>query len=174
MSKSDKDNALEQFKGNNGHFLTESLFWETNKNRDNIAPVFTLKSVEHKGLPSLKQLYLQHMDPTEYTFAMNVFGSWQHWEQLKSLSWFAPYAEEWRKELMVLLRSRAAQAALDVLSSPDAPAATKMQAARYVADSGWEEKHTKGRPTKREVAKAARDIAESDKHIEDDFKRIIN
>lgn len=174
MSKDNNETTLEQFKGDNGHYLTESLFFETNKNRDHRAPVFTLKPVEHKGLPSLKQLYLSYNDPTEYEFAMNVFGSWQHWELLCSLTWFKPHIEAWRKELIVKLRSRAAQAALGVLVDPQAPAATRMQAARYVGDSGWEEKAKKGRPTKADVQKEARRKVESDKHIEDDFNRIIN
>lgn len=163
-----------QLIGKNGKFLTESLFWETNRDRENNEPLFTLKPAEHMGYPSLKQLYLSYRDPTEYTFAMEVFGSWQHWEHLVSLSWFAPHAEEWRGELATLLRSEAARAALGVLSDPEAPAANKMQAARYITDRGWEEKQTKGRPKKADIKKEARRLAETSSHFEDDFKRIMN
>lgn len=163
-----------KFKAANGRFLTEALFYETSRDRTAYPPLFTLKPDEHQGLPSLKQIYLQHKDPTEYTFAMNVFGSWQHWELLTGLSWFGPHVEEWRKELAVLLQAEAAAAALGVLSDPEATASTKMQAARYIADQGWKPKASKGRPKKEDVTKEARRIAETNSHWESDFKRIMN
>jgi hypothetical protein len=163
-----------QLVGKNGKILTEALFWETNRDREAYAPLFTLKPVEHMGCPSLKQIYLEHRDPTEYTFAMSVFGSWQHWEALTSLIWFKPHVEEWRSELAVLLKSEAARAALGVLSDPEAPSANKMQAARFVAEKGWEEKATKGRPKKEDIQKAARQVAETNSHWDEDYKRIMN
>lgn len=166
--------AQNQLKAANGRFLTEALFYETSRDRVAYPPLFTLKPHEHMGLPSLKQLYLQHRDPTEYQFAMNVLGSWQHWEILCGLSWFAPYVAEWRSELAVLLQSEAAKAALGVLSDNAAPAATKMQAARYIADQGWQPKQGKGRPKKSDIERAAREEARHTKVVEEDYKRILN
>lgn len=163
-----------ELKGGNGRFLTEALFYETSRDRNAYSPLFTLKAEEHQGLPSLKQIYLQYRDPTEYTFAMGVLGSWQHWELLCELSWFAPFVEEWRKELAVLLQSEAAAAALGVLSDAGAPAATKMQAARYVAEQGWKPKATKGRPKKEDIEKETKRIAETRATWEDDYQRIMN
>jgi hypothetical protein len=174
VSKAEENKAPVQLKGSNGKFLTESLFWETSRDRNTYKPHFTLKPLAHKGYPSLKLLYLQYQDPTEYTFAIGVFGSWQHWELLTSLDWFKPHIEEWRKELTVLLQSSAARAALDVLSDADAPAATKMQAARYIADQGWKPKAQKGRPKKAEVQKEARAMAETKSRVDSDFKRLFN
>lgn len=165
---------MTQLVGKNGHFLTEALFWETNRNREAYAPLFTLKDREHEGLPSLKQIYLSHRDPTEYKFAMAVFGSLDHWEQLKSLSWFAPYAESWNRELNLLLRSEAANAMLQILADPDASPAAKTQAAKYVSEGGWNERQAKGRPKKADIQKAAREHVETNKHWDDDFARIMN
>lgn len=174
MSRGQEEHAAKLLVGKNGNYLTESLFFETNRDRRAYKPLFTLKPQEHKGLPSLKEIYLSYRDPTEYKFAREVLGSWQHWELLTSLSWFKPHVDEWRKELMVSLRAEAADAALGVLRDPGAQASTKMQAARFIADKGWDEKPTKGRPKKEDVRREARAMAEESKTLDDDFKRIMN
>lgn len=168
------DAGAPPFLGANGKFLTESLFWETSRDRTVNPPAFTLKGSEHEGCPSMKELYLQIGDPSEYEFAQRVLGSWQHWVTLTQLAWFKPHIEEWREELMARLRSKAAMVSIEVMSDPSAPAATKMQASRYVTTRGWEDQPTKGRPSKKQVNQEARAMAQKDRDLEEDYKRILN
>jgi len=160
-------------KGANGRFLTEALFWETSRDREAYAPVFTLKPEDHEGLPSLKRLYLEHGDPTEYVFAMKVLGSFQHWEALCSASWFKPHIEEWRNELDLRVQSEAVAVAMRVMESGDSDA-QKLAAARFLTDKGWKPKQGRGRPSKKEVAATAREMAESASWLNEDFNRVMN
>lgn len=162
------------YKSTTGRYLTESLFYETSRGTASSDPVFTLKDEDHKGHVSMKRLYLEIGDPSEFEFAKRVLGSWQHWQLLTGLSWFKPHVQEWRDELMSQLRSKAAAAAIEILADPEANASTKMQASRYITSRGWEDQPTKGRPTKKQVKQEARAMAESDRDLEDDYRRILN
>jgi len=161
------------YRAPNGRFLTESLFWETSRDRTAYPPVFTLKPVEHMGVPSLKALYLEARDPTEYRFATTVLGSYEHWRVLCSLAWFTPHIESWREELDLLIRQEAADAAREVMSNSESSPAAKMSAAKFLSERGWERKTTRGRPSKGEVAREARRLAEKSEHVNEDYKRIL-
>jgi 5-methylcytosine-specific restriction endonuclease McrA len=93
-----------------GRFRTRSLFaemWKLNPNKD-LPPIFSLKAEEDKdGLISLKRIYLETGDPTEYRFAVGLFRDPRHWKHLCSLDWFSPYRNKWRKELKAKLRAEA-------------------------------------------------------------------
>jgi len=160
------------YRGANGKFLTEALFFETNRDRSVVAPVFTLKDREHEGLPSLKTLYLSYSDPTEYRFSTEVLGSFQHWNVLCACVWFKPHIEEWRRELDAKIKSSTVVAARSILEDPNASESSRLQAAKFLADHGWETKAKKGRPTKKQVAEAAREQAEHSDFLEDDYARI--
>lgn len=60
-----------------------------------------------KFLPSLRLLFLECEDPTEYEFAHKYFGNNIMWQRLKDSNWFKPHYEEWIKELDARLRSKA-------------------------------------------------------------------
>lgn len=165
----------QQLVGGNGKFLTEALFWETSiRSRDTYPPLFTLKDRDHEGCRSFKQEYLRIADPSEYRVAMELLGSWQHWQTLCACSWFKPYVEQWRGELAQLLLSQSIRAMADVLADPEAAAPSKLSAARYLAEQGWKPKNTKGRPSKADINKEARRIAEMDKDLLEDYNRIMN
>jgi hypothetical protein len=171
---SDPKRLAPPFKADNGRFLTEALFWETNRDRTKFAPLFTLKETEHEGLPSLRAEYLRIGDPTEYRFATEVLGSLSHWKLLKSLDWFKPHAEEWAEALDSELRAEAATAARTILNSPDASDAARLQAAKFLSDRGWSKKATKGRPSKEEVVRFTKEEARLSKTYDEDYKRIMN
>lgn len=93
-----------------GAALTQGLFLETSYgNTDNV--MYTLKPRDHmykgKLLPSIKRLYLEMEDPTEYFFAYEYFLDWQHWQRIKKNKLISAYMEGWQEELEV--RSRAAR-----------------------------------------------------------------
>lgn len=93
-----------------GRFRTRSLFkemWKANPNQD-MPPLFSLKAEDDTdGLISLKRVYLDTGDPTEYRFAVGLFRDPKHWKHLCSLDWFRPYRDKWRLELKAKLRSQA-------------------------------------------------------------------
>src|SRR5690606_24615232 len=96
--------ADNKFKNEKGLYLTRSLFYEMTLS-DKSLVLYTLKSQDHEGYPSLYQLYMACNDPTEYTFAVSHLDSWSHWEALCECAWFKPYIASWRRELEIRLRS---------------------------------------------------------------------
>ena len=100
-----------ELKDTQGRYKTLALFAETLDPRvaaNGYEPVFTLKDHDlDDGTPSLKRLYLQAMDPSEFSFAEEVFGTYLHWQKLIECTWFQPYLEQWRKELDLKLQSEA-------------------------------------------------------------------
>lgn len=135
-------------KSTEGRWLTKALFWE--ERHPSYTPSFTLKSesIEKDGIiyPSLKQMYLEYADPTEYSFAVEVIGDWDHWQTICDGYFFKPLIKKWREELEIKLRSQAVKAIINTASTEGAKGTT---AAKYVAEKGWEKRA--GRPSNAEV-----------------------
>lgn len=145
-----------------GHPLTQSLFLEIDYSE---AAVYTLKEDDHKlngkEYPSLKRLYLECEDPTEYDFAKKYLLGWNHWKRLQENKTIRKHIEEWREELEYKIRS---QAVRDIINM-SANESGGFQAAKWLADRGWD-KRAAGRPTKKD--KELEDNFNS--RIEEDFK----
>ena len=128
-----------------GKFRTQSLFLEMGYGESS---VYTLKDddYEHKGVvyPSLKRLYLEVADPTEYLFAKEHLLGWRHWQRLCENKLIRNHIDEWREELEVALRCQAIGDALNAAKTGN------FQAAKWVADRGWISRGA-GRPTKADV-----------------------
>ena len=128
-----------------GKFRTQSLFLELGYKDE---AVFTLKDFDHEHngdtYVSLKRLYLECADPTEYQFAQAHLMGWKHWQRMCENKVLRKHIDEWRDELEVKLRS---QAVLDVISQ--ARAGT-FQAAKWVADRGWAQRGA-GRPSNADI-----------------------
>lgn len=129
-----------------GRPLTQSLFLETNYSE---YAVYTLKDddYEYKGkfYPSLKKLFLQEEDPTEYAFATKHLLGWQHWKRLCDNKALLKHIEEWREELELKLRCQAVRDMQNLCASENG----NYSAAKFLADRGWE-KRAAGRPSKAE------------------------
>ena len=129
-----------------GHtYMTYSLFFETHPTHSQKGPYYTLKDREHRGLPSMKQLYMSCKDLTEYDQAILLLGSWDHWVVLSKSAWFAKKVEAWHEELEIKLRSEAIRKMVES-DRPDA--------AKWIAERKWESK--RGRPSKEEVTREKR------------------
>lgn len=163
--------SVPEYKDPVGRYFTEGLFWETSRNREKYPPVFTLKDKEHQGCPSLKEQYMLAEDPTEYFFATTVLGSVEHWEQLCRCTWFKPHVTQWRKELDALLRAKAVEIAKQIMTT-DERGSTRLSAAKFIVERAWEQKGAKGRPKKADVERAAKELAESNLVLEEDWTRI--
>ena len=143
-----------------GRYRTRSLFWETRKieREEAYEPLFSIKprahtvtSIDKKGLttyPSLKEIYMSynHVPSHEYEFAMDVFGSWQHWNVLCTTSSLRDMIQEWRDELAVKLKSEAIR---NMIVASKEASAVGVNAAKYLADEGYMPKKV-GRVTKEE------------------------
>lgn len=93
-----------QFKNSKGSWLTRSLFLEVGQTKDHI--LYTLKDQEHNSFPSLRRLYLETEDISEYRFANTHLGGWDHWQELLGQDWFAEYITRWRSELHAKMVSK--------------------------------------------------------------------
>ena len=157
------------FKNENGRYLTKGLFFELTLPETRKHAIFTLKEEDHEvdGVVyrSLKRLYLQYDDPTEYEFAVNELGGWKHWQELCSQSDIAEHIEEWRDEQEIRLRSRGIR---DLMSQEGS-----FQAAKYLADKGWVDKKA-GRPSKAAVEREAKQQAGMKVALMEDFERLRN
>ena len=99
------------FHASNGITKGPALF----KELEGPDPIFTLKEedCEWKGkhLYSLPRLYLEltESDPTEWNFAITIFGSWETWEKISEYDALKPYVAGWRRQKELRIRSVAAQ-----------------------------------------------------------------
>jgi len=139
----------EQLKDSMGRPLTQSMFLEFGYNIQ--YALFTLndedKVYQDKVYPSLKKLYLDIGDPTEYQFAKQCLLGWRHWVRLCENKLFKPFLQEWRDELEVALRS---EGIISVMSQSE----DNFQAAKWLADKGWDKKGV-GRPSKADKTREA-------------------
>ena len=152
-----------------GKWLTKALFIEFKHPK--YTPSWTLKDedFEKDGVmyPSLKQIFLAYSDPTEYSFATEVIGSWAHWQMICQSYHLKPWLDKWRDELEVKVRSEAVMA---VRNSAINDGSKGVTAAKYMAEKGWDKK--RGRPSKDEVTREKKIAAGISKEIEEDLARM--
>jgi len=149
-------------------FRTQSLFHEFRSMSD-IEPIWTLKDEdvsEHK-LPSLRRLYLEISDPTEYAFAMEAFGSWKHWLKIKNSKALQPWMDDWAFELEVKMRSEA----LLTITEEAKGGRSSFNAAKYLANGDWKPSK-RGRPTKEEIEGEKKIASRLDAEIGEDAQRL--
>jgi hypothetical protein len=117
-----------------GKLITTSLFEElTNR------PEFVCLSLsrKEKKYPSFPQLYLKYCkdDPTEYTFAMEVFGDWHWWDMIRRDRRISGLVEELKTEIEVYLRAKGFKT---VLQEAKSGGRSSFTAAKFLVDKGWE------------------------------------
>lgn len=147
-----------------GRPLTQSLFLEIGYSD---AAIYTLKDVDHeyqgKIYPSLKRLYLEVADPTEYKFATTYLAGWTQWQKISKNGAIKNHVEAWRIELEIKLRSEGVMA---VRRHSQSNQPTAWSASKWLADRGWDTRPA-GRPSKDEVERETKIMAA----IEDEFKQ---
>lgn len=165
---------MNRFRNSSNQRLTKSLFFEESEDRSLV--VYTLKDQDHTvdGVvyPSLYRLFMQAEDLLEYEFAVSNLDGWEHWQMLKSCSWFKPYYKRWKEELetKVMSRSLARLKAEAASSSKNAYLANK-----FLIERGWvpkEEKKPVGRPTKERIKQEADALFQSSQEAISDLERI--
>jgi len=138
-----------KFKDAQNRFLTSSLFYETKY--DTTFAIYSNseedKEVNGVVYPSLRKLYMEMADPTEYSFAIKYFYSWSHWLAIVNGSKpLQAMVQEWRDELEVKLRS---QGVLNMIETSTSGAKEAVAASKWLSDRGWD-KRKAGAPSKTE------------------------
>jgi len=153
-----------------GAYRTQSLFLETNGS--SLAPIMTLKEIdwEYKGklLLSLKKIYMEIADPTEYAVAIEVFGSWPQWLRLLDNKSIRTEIEKWREELEIKIRSGAITAMVQTATLEGAKGTA---AAKYLAEKGWA-KRKAGAPSKEEKQRQLKQDDAVSALVKEDLERV--
>ena len=162
--------AYKTLKDSMGRPRTQSLFVE--HKHDKYPAPFTLKPYDHRGRMSMYRKYMEIGDPTEYSQAIGLLGSWEHWKTLTSTAWFKPYVEAWRAELKVKFESDRYQEMQEVADTqkgtPQGIQATKWLAERYSTPKAPK----RGRPSKAEKKAALREHTEEQDLLAEEAERL--
>ena len=167
--------TMSQLKGPNGKCRTKSLFYELSY-YDTTDVIFTTKeqdiTVKGKAYVSLQQLFINMVpnDPTEYEFAMSVFGSWEVWKTISEAPQLKPFVTNWRNEVVVKVKSQAIQAIAEEMRSNGR---SSFSAAKLLLDKGWLDNDTASQAKRKLQAKEQQ---EQDKQalslLENDAQRL--
>ena len=149
--------------------MTQALFLEIGYQEDKA--VYTLKDQDHeyKGntYPSLKRLFLEMEDVTEYEFANKYLLGWSHWKRMNENKALRKHFEEWREELELRLRAQGIRAIIDQSCDDKG-----FQAAKYLAEKGWD-KNKVGRPSKHDKLREERMQSKLDDEFSADVVRLM-
>lgn len=160
------------FKNESGKYLSKALFFELTLPATRQHAVFTLKEDDHTvdgvTYKSLKKLFLSYDDPTEYKFASECLGGWQHWKELQSVKEIAAHIESWREERDIRLQSMGVTRLITMAADSE----SSFQAAKWLADKGWKPPEPKGRPSKAAIQKETERQAKLMNKVEADLALI--
>ena len=166
----------EQYRDTSGQIYTIAMVYEFNYDHDRAC--VTLKEDDHvlpsgKRLISIPRVYLQYCinDPTEYDFAIALFGSWPVWQRVStSPKWKEPLAAL-RKEAEVARKSHAFKTL--VQEANDETSKGRAAAAKYLIEEPWKKgtNSADGRAKRAQVRESAQEAFERS-GIEDDLQRL--
>jgi len=118
---------------------------------------------------------MKESDLTEYLFAIKHLDSWSHWLQLSRAEFFKPYLSRWREELSLKIKGEALQRLQEVAGDISHRSHTDIN--KYLANEAWKVHQNaqvpRGRPSKEEVAKAAKNEANALRELNKDFERVL-
>ena len=90
----------EQMLDSKGMPMTQGLFLEPHYSE---YALFTFKDIDWekdgKTYVSLKRLYLEMEDPSEYAFATTYLLGWKHWVRMNENKMMRTHFDEWREGL---------------------------------------------------------------------------
>ena len=137
---------FQSFRCPDGQWATRSLFLEgysPNEWKDkDVKPFFTVKDDDQGSFISLKRLYMEYADPTEYEFAVGVFGAYWLWENISESSYIQKFIQRWRTELDAYLYSQAIQEVKTIAGSGKGQA---LQAAKLLISQDWKSQGIRGK-----------------------------
>lgn len=157
-------------KGEQGIYRTQSLFKELKNPK--YPYFFNLSEQDAPDSISLKKRYMAIADPTEYKFAIKMFGNFTHWKKLCGLTWFKPLVEEWRAELATKIESESISRLQELSQEPGQIGLSATRSTlSYIKERGKEkeseeQKRGRGRPRKQDT------VVDHDPQILEDLLRL--
>lgn len=124
-------------------------------------------------LKEWKETFLAHRDPTGYKAAIELIGSWKHWQTMLRNPRFRETVQEWEQELDVLLEAEAIQHLRTQATNGNTTAAKFLAKKEYKEDATNVLKNNRGRP-KKETPKDIADAIADETHatITADMERL--
>lgn len=157
------------FRSGNGGYRTSDMFVEMNKSE--MPAYWTLKPTDKPDYPSLKRLYLEMEDLTEFEFANEYLEGYEHWETMAKSQYLKEHIAQWRKELQLKVKARSLRGIIR-----DAVKENKYEANKFLITGGWidkdEDKKGRGRPSKQDIKDELMKQAESQKELQEDLERL--
>ena len=133
-----------RFKDIRGVYRTQSLFHETALDPEFKTYTLMGKDIVWKGktLPSLKRLYLDCADTTEYIFANTYLFDYDHWKKICGNKRILEYINNWRYELELKLKAEGLLQLRALAKSGNREAST------FFANGKWSEAASKNKRSK--------------------------
>jgi len=163
------------FRSENNKYFTKQLFYETWQNlaidSRQIEPVFTLYQ-DREGLINFGKKYVELADPTGVKITDQLLnGDYTHWTVMNNCKWFIAAKELWDKELDARLKAEAMDNLKEIMK--EGMPAQRLAASKYIANQEYRKTQSnRGRPSKQEVEKETKKMAEEERTILEDYNRI--
>lgn len=157
-------------KDSQGRYRT-SLFYEFNRSEEDYPSIYTMREEAWKGRPSAYLIYMY--SESEYEAAIKLLGSWNHWNKLCTLDKFMngdkanslwAGLRAWREEKEI--KDRATMYSLLKMAA----ASGNVNAQKILFEK--DKTGVRGRPSKAQVEKAAKDAAQHEEFVKGDLARL--
>ena len=124
-----------------------------------------------EGKVCLFKLYMAHSvdDPSEVTFAEEVFGDLYFWQCLTESTWFQRHIQEWRYLASVKRKQLAFKAVINEVKTNGKSSFT---AAKYLIEEPWKTGNAMERKRNKKLVSESAEEAFSDSTIQSDLKRL--
>lgn len=128
--------------------------------------IFTCSRFHEDKYIYLPDLYVQYCvdDPSEYDFAMAVFGELEAWERIKKLKFFKKSYDQMVHHADVKRKSKAFKA---VINEVDSGGRSAFTASKFLIDEPWKDKRTKVA-----AKKSKSSTQEASTQVKDDLDRL--
>lgn len=143
-----------KFRGDSNSLLGGSLFYEryiemVNPANKPLFSLFTDRVFEGRPLINCQKTFVELDDPTGYKWATTYLESWEHWQVLIRSKWFQNAVSIWQDELATKQQMEAIARIRELAS--EGSDSKSLNAAKYIAERGWEKNTSRGRPPKTKI-----------------------
>lgn len=154
--------------------ILRPFIWEFFGQFEKDKPIFSLyKEDGYEGTHSLRKLYMQYCveDPTEVTFAEQVFGDVHYWLIIREQKFIEDALKQYRREADVRRKALAFKSIVKEVKSNGRSAFT---AAKFLIDEPWAQGNSVAEKKKIAKGKAetTQEAYETSQAVED-FKRLM-
>ncbi len=133
--------------------------------------LLTVNKLGEEGKICLFKLYMAHSvdDPSEVTFAEEVFGDLYFWQTLTESTWFKRHIEEWR---FLAATKRKQKAFKSIIAEVETKGRSAFSAAKYLIEEPWKLGSAVERKKVRKQISDTAEAALGDSSIQKDLARL--